>query len=72
MSSLFDALEAQLSPEAKHAMQAYKIGFTQGDPTMTVRELREAIRKIYGQEVDQELSRHLSARVNAVLPPRPD
>jgi len=65
---LFGPLEAQLSPHAQHAFQAYQIAFWQPEQTMTVRELRTAIRRIYGEAVDRELEQHLSDRREAVLP----
>ena len=64
----FEILEAALSPRALHAYQAYMIAFQHGDPNMSVGELRTAIRRIYGEAVDQELERYLDARRAAVLP----
>lgn len=63
-----DQLTESLSPKAKHAFEAYRIAFTDGDPTITVAELRNAIARIYGPVVDAELRAHFEARVAAVLP----
>lgn len=65
---LFGPLEAQLSPHAQHAFQAYLIAIWQPDQTMTVRELRNAIRLIYGDAVDREIEQHMHDRREAVLP----
>ena len=60
-----DQLTEELSPKAKHAFESYAIGVTDGDPTMTVAELRAAIARIYGPVVEAELRAHFEA----VLPP---
>lgn len=65
---MFAPLEAQLSEAAKHAYAAYCLGFVMGDPTMTVRELRTYIRRIFGDAVDCELEQHMAARRAAVMP----
>lgn len=66
-----DQLTEELSPKAKHAFEAYQIAFTDGDPTITVAELRNAITRIYGPVVDAELRAHFEERVRAVLPETP-
>jgi hypothetical protein len=66
--NIFTPLEAKLSPHAKHALEAYVIGFWRGDQELTVRQLRDAIRSIYGAAVDRELEQHFGERRDAVLP----
>jgi len=63
-----DQLESDLSPKTLHALQAYRIAFTDGDPLQTVAELRTAIARIYGPIVDAELRAHFEARCRSVLP----
>lgn len=67
-ASVFAPLEARLSETAKLALAAYFMGFAVGDPTMTVRELRTYIRRIFGEDADRELEQHLADRRAAVLP----
>ncbi len=68
MRTTLEQLEAGLSPHAKHALETYAIAFWAGDPQLTVREIRRMIAGLYGQAVEDELARHLSDRVSAVLP----
>lgn len=63
-----EQFEAALSPKAKHAMETYCIAFTDGGPSMTVRELRTMISRLYGKAVDDELEKHLADRRASVLP----
>ena len=68
----FGALEAQLSPHAKHALETHTIAFFREGQEMTVGELRAAVRNLYGPAVDDELERHFEARRQAVLPRSPN
>ena len=69
---LFGALEAQLSPHAKHALETHTIAFFREGQEMTVGELRAAVRNLYGPAVDDELERHFEARRQAVYPRSPN
>jgi hypothetical protein len=69
---MFGALEAQLSPHAKHALETHTIAFFREGQEMTVGELRAAVRNLYGPAVDDELERHFEARRQAVLPRSPN
>lgn len=71
-SDLFGALEAQLSPHAKHAYETYTIAFWRDGQDMTVGDMRRAIRAIYGDAVDRELEQHLEDRRQAVYPRSPN
>lgn len=69
---LFGALEAQLSPHAKHAYETYTIAFWRDGQDMTVGEMRRAIRALYGDAVDRELEQHMEDRRQAVYPRSPN
>lgn len=69
--TLLGALEAKLSPNAKHAMETHTIAFFRVGQEMTVGQLRAVIRSLYGAEVDDELERHYEARRQAVIPHSP-
>lgn len=66
--SMFEELEAKLSPHAKHAYETYVIAFWRKDSDVTVGEMRRAIRSLYGESVDRELEQHFEDRRNAVVP----
>jgi hypothetical protein len=69
---LFGALEAQLSPHAKHAYETYLIAFWREGNDMTVGDVRRAIRALYGDAVDRELEQHFEDRRQAVYPRSPN
>lgn len=69
---LFGALEAQLSPHAKHAYETYLIAFWREGNDMTVGDMRRAIRALYGDAVDRELEQHFEDRRQAVCPRSPN
>lgn len=66
--SPFHALEAQLSPHAKHAHETYVIAFFREGQDATVGQIRRAVRLLYGPAVDDELEKHFEARRQAILP----
>lgn len=57
-----------LSPAAKHAYETFLYAFWLPGQTMTMGELRDALRKLYGEAVDRELEQHFHDRREAVLP----
>lgn len=69
---LFGALEARLSPHAKHAYETYVIAFWRDGQEMTVGQMRSAIRALYGDAVDRELEQHMEDRRQAVYPRSPN
>ena len=56
------------SPAAKHAYETFLYAFWLPGQTMTMGELRDALRKLYGEAVDRELEQHFHDRREAVLP----
>ena len=65
---LFGPLEAKLSPAAKHAYETFQYAFWLPEQSMTMGELRDALRRLYGEAVDRELEQHFHDRRQAVLP----
>lgn len=66
--NLFGPLEARLSPAAKHAYETFQYAFWLPNQEMTMGELRNTLRQLYGEAVDRELEQHFRDRREAVLP----
>lgn len=67
-ASGFAELEDMLTPAAKHAYETFLYAFWLPNQTMTMGELRDALRKLYGDAVDRELEQHFHDRRERVLP----
>lgn len=67
---LFGPLEDKLSPATEHAYETFQYAFWLPEQSMTVGELRDALRRLYGEAVDRELEQHFHDRREAVLPNR--
>jgi hypothetical protein len=63
-----------LSASAQHAVQTIQIALRQGDPTVTAREIRLYVGRLYGSAIDQELKLHFApnATLTGGLPAKED
>ena len=61
----FGSLEAKLSHAAKHAYETFQYAFWLPGQSMTMGEIRDALRRLYGDAVDRELEQHFFDRQDA-------